>query len=404
MDATAHQCLIFEKRPGTPEEIRRFRKSANLQPGKRFLHPGLQVDYKTMDLGSRTFGKTSDEPTSAGDLLSHNKFSEYEKLKTLKAEKSYKQMAKEPLGMSRLAVQSELPETHRNIAFGLASKSSLEPAKAIIFPQVPEGLSEAEKIYVKTHGSWGPGEQKRRGYDWTKTSINPEETRFGIKGDTIAFNGVSKNIDQVLKNENAQGDIYYQKNVENYREMGDILGRSKNLGQGSAQRPFDMVYGKPSAAALKAKGAWSAGQVLNGTYSLEQQLPDVDLGKSITPGFRNMTSETRAYGCPSIRTDYEPPARRSLADSQNYGDDVSSKDLINPPAFSDMIIDSTAMFGPRSPENIRNMFSKIGYELSDEDFAMVYSACPKNDDGYSSLAGFRDVLNEFLAMKDQEQA
>ena len=50
--------------------------------------------------------------------------------------------------------------------------------------------------------------------------------------------------------------------------------------------------------------------------------------------------DDRAYGCPSIRSDIPtlPPHRRSLADSQNYGDDVPAQDLINPPMFSDLAI------------------------------------------------------------------
>lgn len=35
----------------------------------------------------------------------------------------------------------------------------------------------------------------------------------------------------------------------------------------------------------------------SGGYSPEECEPDTDLGKAITPGFRNLTTETRAYGC-----------------------------------------------------------------------------------------------------------
>jgi hypothetical protein len=33
-----------------------------------------------------------------------------------------------------------------------------------------------------------------------------------------------------------------------------------------------------------------------GGYTWEDQEPDADLGKSITPGFRNVTADTRAFG------------------------------------------------------------------------------------------------------------
>ena len=43
--------------------------------------------------------------------------------------------------------------------------------------------------------------------------------------------------------------------------------------------------------------------VIQGKYTLKEQQPDIDLGKSITPGFPQHFAEDRAYGCPSIRTD-----------------------------------------------------------------------------------------------------
>lgn len=58
---------------------------------------------------------------------------------------------------------------------------------------------EGNDIYKRSHGSYAPGEQKRRGYNW---SVDPHNTVFGRKGDTIAFNGVSKNIADVLKGPN----------------------------------------------------------------------------------------------------------------------------------------------------------------------------------------------------------
>jgi hypothetical protein len=80
-------------------------------------------------------------------------------------------------------------------AFGVKSKSGSEPAKALIFPTNVEETSDAIDLYKRSHGSYAPGEQKRRDYNW---SVDPDRTRFGAKGDTIAFNGVSKNIADVL--------------------------------------------------------------------------------------------------------------------------------------------------------------------------------------------------------------
>jgi hypothetical protein len=68
--------------------------------------------------------------------------------------------------------------------------------------------------------------------------------------------------------------------------MGVILGQSKNLGQDSAMRPADMVYGKKNPN--KGIGAL---EVIRGRYSEAETAPDKDLGKSIMPGFRNISFE-----------------------------------------------------------------------------------------------------------------
>ena len=121
-------------------------------------------------------------------------------MELIKAEKVYKQRAREPLGTTYMRDGIRLPEkfTTGKESFGIKSVSSLEPAKEIIFPDIKEEDIKAEEIYIKSHNNWPVGAQRSRGIDWTKTSANPETTAFGRKGDTIAFNGVSANIAVVL--------------------------------------------------------------------------------------------------------------------------------------------------------------------------------------------------------------
>lgn len=87
--------------------------------------------------------------------------------------------------------------------------------------------------------------------------------------------------------------------VEDFRNMGDILGQSRNLGQGSGSRNTGTIYGKPSMNPKKTH--WSAGEIIKGFYQPEDQLPDRDLEKSIMPGFRNVTVE--------VSTSYSPFSR-----------------------------------------------------------------------------------------------
>ena len=58
----------------------------------------------------------------------------------------------------------------------------------MIFPCDNEEINDGSDLYKRSHGSYAPGEQKKRDYNW---NLNPETTRFGAKGDTIAFNGVA---------------------------------------------------------------------------------------------------------------------------------------------------------------------------------------------------------------------
>jgi hypothetical protein len=78
--------------------------------------------------------------------------------------------------------------------------------------------------------------------------------------------------------------------------------------------------------------------------------------------------QDRAYGCPSIRSDIprKPISTRSIADSQNYGDDVPAQDLINPPAFSDLSIDPLIMNQQYHKERLLSLFSRIGYSFDDD--------------------------------------
>lgn len=385
-------CLTFDERPSTPPEVRKYRRSNNLEPGKRFEHYGMADDYKVMDLGSKIYGKTDKEiPTSAHDLISHKKPSELQRMNMTKAEMKYKTNKREPLGRgpeNNWVLPSKFTEGGE--AFGEKSANSDEMAKDLIFPRGVMDDGSKDEIYKRSHGSYGVGEQMVRGY---KLGFDPKEKCFGKRGDTIAFNGVSANIQDVL-----QGDLKSNPTMvsrveeENFRNTKDILGRSRNLGQDSANRPFEMVYGK----SLRSQTS-TAGEVIKGRYKEEDTKPDKDLGKSITPGFRNLSIEERSYGCPSIRSDIPclPPHRRSLADSQNYGDDVPAQDLINPPAFSDLSIGPFVMEELKSKEKLGELFARIGYQIDNEtlDFVFAQAAQGRSE---TSINSFRQALNAYI--------
>ena len=84
-----------------------------------------------------------------------------------------------------------------NQAFGIASNTAPQPAKHIIFPTLDEETVRGEELFMKSHGAFGPGEQTTRGYDWHGQDMCKRV--FGIKGNSLAFNGVSSNVADALR-------------------------------------------------------------------------------------------------------------------------------------------------------------------------------------------------------------
>jgi len=92
-------------------------------------------------------------------------------------------------------------------------------------------------------------------------------------------------------------------------------------------------------------------------------------------------------------------SKRSLADSQNYGDDVPAQDLINPPAFSDLSIDPLVMQDKKTKTKIIELFERIGYKFTDEVGDSLFYKASKGSN-LASINDFRNVLNEYLLAED----
>ena len=55
--------------------------------------------------------------------------------------------------------------------------------------------------------------------------------------------------------------------------------------------------------------------------------------------------------------------KRSVSDSQNYGDDVPAQDLINPPAFSELSIDAMAFADRKNKPYVRQVSQSLNQSL-----------------------------------------
>ena len=280
MDDTARACMAFTEPPRTPPDVRMFRRSAKLEPGTRFQNHKMQEDSSTLRLIDRKYGATSNQSgdtTSA--LISAARPTILQKIRDEQAEKLYKGAQREPLGRGYDRGTIMPDKFSKGAPYGSAPTQGEGTSKELIFPNrnVPP---ESEEIYIRSHGNYAPGSQLSRNYKW---NYDPDHTVFGQKGDSIALNGVSKNVQDVLQGTLAdRGNLVNSKTVEDLRGLGDLLGKPRNLGHGN-NMASDFVYGCKSG-----KNEWNAGQTIRGEYPMGE---DPEIGKSITPGFRNITVE-----------------------------------------------------------------------------------------------------------------
>merc|ERR1719409_1248669 len=84
---------------------------------------------------------------------------------------------------------------------------------------------------------------------------------------------------------------------------------------------------------------------------------------------------------PTVHNYRAPPIRRSIADPTNYGDEPGAAALIRPQRFglSGVSDDEFLLLRPRA--EIRSLVTGAGYDLSDEDFEVVWNAATEQRDG-----------------------
>lgn len=191
--------------------------------------------------------------------------------------------------------------------------------------QFSQETREVHEQYVRTHGDYAPGEQKRRNYQWN--GLDPEVHPFGVRGEVDAK---TTQVGELMRM--PEPGVISRVQADFALAHKDELGRPRTLGYGERPMPSDHAFGKPTRAALDG---WGVDKLLKGDYSAEEQAPDADLGKSIRPGFRNVGPEDRIFGVPSVRLDINPPKQRSVADSHNYGNEPSTASLLFPAPGAD---------------------------------------------------------------------
>lgn len=334
----AQFCLSMGERPSTPPEIKKYRQSTIHEPGKIVKHYGLADDpVKQGPFGyvAQQIGEGTQE--SVNQVMKSYPMSDLMIWEREQREQVYESARRDPLGKSMVRGH-KIPESVDTFGSKIDAKfkDKNPEAKSLIYPvgteldenvPLPDG-SDADKLhdlYVRTHGNYAPGEQRRRGYNWDAAGFTPDAHVFGITEKTPYYNGVAKALTQNTEQETK----LIPRAVSDFKLANtQSLGQSKNLGQRNRVGiGASHVFGVPSRRVEE----WGVQQLICGDYPDQDQKPDPDLGKSLKSGFRNESSSTeRVYGAPSIRTDLNAPKVKSVADNQNYGNEPDAFSLIYP--------------------------------------------------------------------------
>lgn len=166
-------------------------------------------------------------------------------------------------------------------AFGVPTLGS-ESAKDVLYPagREKEERPEVSAMYNKTHGAFGPGEQKHRNYVWP---IPETKHRFGYAEEKVP-GGTSLSLHPERVGGTFPKTVIVKKTVEDFKAVAqDILGQPKNLGQGAPPVPQDHSFGK----ARRDPNEWNAAMCLTGMAEEKELEPDRDLGKCVKQGCRN---------------------------------------------------------------------------------------------------------------------
>eukprot|EP00878_Enallax_costatus_P037930 GHUV01043033.1.p1 GENE.GHUV01043033.1~~GHUV01043033.1.p1 ORF type:complete len:345 (+),score=106.36 GHUV01043033.1:181-1215(+) len=277
--------------------------------------------------------------------------------------------------------------------------------QSLIFPGQPadDDRPDTRKMYQTSHGSFAPGEQRKRDYDWSKANIDPNTARFGL----VDRKGQQNNMKQILQPDLdeavAQKPVTSSIYDRHKATLGHELGKPRHLGAAARSEP-NRVFGVASAREAEP----SVGELLRGWYTAEQQQPDPDLGKSIREGWRNTDSPTnRSFGVPSVRSDIPAPTTRSVANTKNYGNEPTAGQLLTPPKCVDLGVKEEHFLALRSRDEMVRLLDEAGISMDGEEFEVVFCRAAQMDGVDGPVGELRCSLDSFLKLRHyvmQQQA
>lgn len=186
--------------------------------------------------------------------------------------------------------------------------------------------------------------------------------------------------------------IVVKKTVEDQKAVAsDLLGTSKNLGQGQTSRGPDFVHGVKN---VQQDDAWNAARCIHGEPIERDLNTDDDLGRSTKPNCRNLVRKQedahRSFGVPTIRNDIPFKDFRSVADFQNYGDEPEAVDLLFPSNYSEIGIQEQDFRRLRPRTEIKTMFEQCGYTYKIGKFNAMYNKAKEIGQATDDRVAVRD--------------
>ena len=107
---------------------------------------------------------------------------------------------------------------------------------------------------MRSHGAFGPGEQRRRPYDWRAAGVDPASFRFGATDRSDVTDGVRKALNPACDAAAPAAPAFVPKAVEDHKLVSaDVLGQSRKLGAGDRGLPEDFTFGRPSLPKVRGQ-------------------------------------------------------------------------------------------------------------------------------------------------------
>ncbi len=319
----------------------------------------------------------------------------------------------EPLG-THFSRNIKLPEsylTDPNARFGLPTHSS-ESVKQIIYPSASSSSADGATDFVSESDI---AKQKNRNYNWG--SVDPATHRFGTPAQNSDLSS-SKAVRECLQPPSStsavphsgaapaavaggageEGPAYGRTRIASDRVQqfkaahGHDVGHRRALVGTLASLPSDHTFGVKYDA-----DDWTAKKAIEGSYTAEEQLPDKDLGRSVSRfpaslhGAAPEVPPNRVFGVPSTRYDKREPAVRSVADDTNYGTEHAAAMLLRPMQFSAPGVTTDSFQAARESEQVRKIFQHAGMTFSDAEFAQLVEATRART-GVLSVTTFRETM------------